>query len=149
MDLPEVKVTVMSRLIQSHDLSYPRWALAVRMWYDFTHFCTQSVLIDCGCCGLGVMWLAVATPGRSVWFGGGWNSLAWWRGLRWKGRQAALHPIRRLRGWTLGALGLNGNLKLISSISVSWPRLSETAPVDVYCPLTGPASSLMNSTIDL
>lgn len=64
-------------------------------------------------------------------------------------RLAALCPTQRLRGWTLGALGVNGNVKLISSIRVSWPRLSETAPVGGHCSLTGPASSLMNSTIDL
>lgn len=52
-------------------------------------------------------------------------------------------------GGTQGPRGLKGNLRLVSSIRVSSPWLSAMASADGHCPLTGPASSLMNSTTDL
>lgn len=61
---------------------------------------------------------------------------------------AALGPTKRLRALTLRALRINGNLKFISSIRVSQPRLPGLSPVHGYCWKEDRVSSLMNSFTD-
>lgn len=66
-----------------------------------------------------------------------------------KGEAGWPTEVGRCEGWTQGAQRVKGNWRPVSSIRVSSPRLPVTASVDDHCSLTGPASSLMNSTTDL
>lgn len=117
----------------------PSQALTARVWYNL------HTLVRCH-------W-PLSVSGRSVWFLEACQSkhdcetpdLARWRESRWK----EILAYTEVGGWTQGTLGVNGDLRLISSIRVSCPRFSETASVDDYCSLTGPGSSLMNSTTRL